>query len=306
MIGNIDAASELFLADMGRVQQRLAEANRQVSSGKKIAVAADAPDQVSSLLQLRADLQQNAQVQSNLALAGTDAAAADNAMTTAIKLMDRALVLASEGANSTQSGQTRASIAQEIEALHQQMVACSRTAVQGRYIFSGDLDGSPAYEVDLMQPGGVAQLSNAQSTRQVQDAAGGMFPASMTAQQIFDTRNEDGTPAADNVFAALDGLRIALSNNDGAALSDSITAIKQASDHLNSVQSFYGAVQNRIQAGTDFATSYDVQLKTEISRKEDADVTAAALELTQATTQLQAAFQMRARMPRTSLFDFLG
>ena len=36
------------------------------------------------------------------------------------------------------------------------------------------------------------------------------------------------------------------------------------------------------------------------------DVTAAALEATQANTQLQAAFQMRAKLPHNSLFDYLG
>jgi len=40
--------------------------------------------------------------------------------------------------------------------------------------------------------------------------------------------------------------------------------------------------------------------------KEDADVTAAALELTQAKTQLQASFAMRAKMPQTSLFNYLA
>ena len=46
--------------------------------------------------------------------------------------------------------------------------------------------------------------------------------------------------------------------------------------------------------------------ETEISGKEDADITAAALEATQASTQMQAAFQMRAKLPHTSLFDYLG
>ena len=65
-------------------------------------------------------------------------------------------------------------------------------------------------------------------------------------------------------------------------------------------------MQNRIQSATDFAGSYDVRLKTELSQKEDADVTAAALALNQGSIQLQAAFQMEAKMPHTSLFDFLG
>jgi flagellin-like hook-associated protein FlgL len=75
---------------------------------------------------------------------------------------------------------------------------------------------------------------------------------------------------------------------------------------LSSEQAFYGSVQNRIQDAVSFGQNYDVQLKAELSQVEDADITSAALEVTQATTQLQAAFQLKAKLPHTSLFDYLG
>jgi flagellin-like hook-associated protein FlgL len=65
-------------------------------------------------------------------------------------------------------------------------------------------------------------------------------------------------------------------------------------------------VENRIQDASTFASNYDTQLKAEISDKEDADVTASVLELTQATTQMQAAMAMQGKMPRSTLFDYLG
>src|ERR1022692_808529 len=93
MITNLDPASALFLANVDRVQQSIAVANQQVSSGKKINVASDAPDQISTLLQLRASLQHNSQVQSNLTSAQADASSADSALSSAITMMDQALTL---------------------------------------------------------------------------------------------------------------------------------------------------------------------------------------------------------------------
>jgi flagellar hook-associated protein 3 FlgL len=302
----LDAASELFLTNVARIQQRLADANQQVSSGKKILQASDAPDEIDSLLQLRADRQHNQQVQSNLALAKTDAQAADDALGSSIELMDRALVLGAQGANSGTDPNSRQSLAQEVRSLLDQMVVYSRTAVQGRYIFSGDQDGQPAYVSDPTAVNGVTQLQAVTSTRQVEDASGGTFAAVKGAPDIFDLRNSDGTVAAGNVFAALSGLNTALAANDTDAISQAISAIKTAATHLNTMQSFYGTVQNRIQDATDFAGQYDTRLQTELSQKEDADVTAAALEAQQANTQLQAAFQMRAALPHKSLFDYLG
>ena len=124
--------------------------------------------------------------------------------------------------------------------------------------------------------------------------------------QIFDTRNADDSLAPDNVFAALNSLRVALLANDPAAVATANTSIQQAAGHLNTAQAFYGTVQNRIADASTYSSSYDVQLSTELSHKEDADITAAALMITQGNIQLQAAFQMQAKMPRTTLFDFIG
>src|SRR5579872_4836147 len=148
----LNPASALFLANVDRIEQRIAQANEQITSGRKINVAADAPDQIGSLLQLRSDQLRNAQIQSNLGLAQTDASAADNALSSSILLMDRAIQLAAQGGNATQTAETRASLAQVVGALQAQMVAYSQTQVQGRYIFSGDQDGSPTYRLNLLPP----------------------------------------------------------------------------------------------------------------------------------------------------------
>jgi len=306
MISNLTPSAEAFLANMARVQRSVEEASRQVSSGKRVNVASDAPDEVDTILQLRADQTRNTQIQSNLALAKTDADAADSALAGAAKLMDRARTLGAQAANFTLDATGRQSIADEIESIQEQMLSISRTTVQGRYIFSGDQDASPAYYLDLTTPTGVSALNISAATRRVEDPAGGSFAVTRGATDIFDARNDDGTPSTANVFAALNNLRLALTANDTAAINLAATGLQNAADHLNTAEAFYGSVQSRIQDAMNYGENYDVQLKTELSQKEDADVTAAAMTLNQGNIQLQAAFQMQAKMPRTSLFDYIG
>ncbi len=303
MITNLDPSSELFLANVERIQDRLATANRQISSGKRITAASDAPDQIGSLLQLRAANEHNSQVKGNLVLAKSDADAADGALASSISLMDRALTLASQGTNFTQTAETRNSLALEVQSLLEQMVSFSQTSVQGRYIFSGDRGDSPTFG---LVGDAVTLLSPAAATSRVEDPAGGSFLASKTAQDIFDARDAAGNPLPTNVFTALSNLYQALTSNDSTAIANAIDPLRQASTHLNSMEAFYGGIQSRIQSATDFADSYGTRLQTEMSAKEDADITSAALELSSATTQLQAAFQMQSRMPHSSLFDYLG
>jgi flagellar hook-associated protein 3 FlgL len=306
MISNLDASSELFLANVDRIQQRLADANRQVSSGKKLSQPSDAPDQIDSLLQLRADRQRNQQIQSNLSLASTDAKSADDALNSALKLMDRARTVGAQGASTTMDAAGRQSLAQETQSLLDEMIAYSQTAVQGRFIFSGDRDDIAAYQADVTSPTGVAQIVTAAATRRIEDPAGGSFAAGKTAQDIFDNRNPDGTPAADNVFASLRGLQAAFLSNNTDTVAQATASIQKAAARLSSMQASYGTVERRIQATQAFAEKYDLDLGAQLSQKEDADVAAAALELSQGGTQLQAAFQMRAAMPNKSLFEYIG
>jgi flagellar hook-associated protein 3 FlgL len=304
---NLDPEAALFVAQVNRIQQRIADANSQVSSGKRINVASDAPDQIGPLLQLRSDRQRNSQIQTNLALAATEANGADDALSSALKLMDSALSLTAQGASATLDPAGRQTLAQQIQGIQQQMVAYSSTTVEGRYIFSGDQGGTPSYAYDPTAANSVVQLANATSTRLIEDPAGGSFVASLTAKEIFDLTDPiSGAPASGNVFVALSNVVQALQGGDATAVAGTVSALKAATDHLNSMEAFYGNVQNRLQNASAFATKYDTDLQTEISQKEDADITAAALELTQANTQLQAAFQMRAQRPHTSLFNYLG
>jgi flagellar hook-associated protein 3 FlgL len=306
MISSISPASQIFLTGVDQIQQRISQANQQITSGLKISVASDAPDQIGDLLQLRANEAQDTQIQSNLGLEQTNAQSADNALGSAIQLMDSVTQIAAQGASSLQSADSRTTLGQQVQSLLSQMVNISQTQVQGRFIFSGDDDRNPSYQLDLSAPNGVDQLSTAASTRQIQNPQGGTFQASLTAQQIFDDQNPDGSSAPDNVFAALNSLRTALLNNDTAGITAAQSMVQQASTHLNGSQSFYGNVETQIQNATSYTTTYSTQLQTQIGGIEDADVASEATELTEANTQLQAAFEAQAKMPTTSLFSYMG
>jgi flagellar hook-associated protein 3 FlgL len=307
MITNVSPQNAAFLQGIDRIQQTISVASNQVTSGLRITQASDAPDQIGNLLQLRANQVHNTQVQSNLTLAQTDAQAADDALTSSIQIMDTATALASQGATATATATGRASIAQQVQSILQQMVSNSQTNVQGSFIFSGDRDTSPQYTWDATQANPVVTQQTTASTRQIENPAGGTFQASLTAQQIFDDRDPvSGGPATDNVFNALNTLVTTLNNNDTAGITNSITLLQAASVHLNTSQSFYGNLENQIQNANTYASNYDVQLKTDISNIQDADIPSAASELTLANTQLQAAMQMQGQKPHSSLFSYLG
>jgi flagellin-like hook-associated protein FlgL len=132
------------------------------------------------------------------------------------------------------------------------------------------------------------------------------FTVDRTAQQIFDDQNPPGTPTGNNVFTAVNQLRVALEVNDTAGMQNAETALTQAGDYLNQQLGFYGASQNRVAVATNLSQTTDVNLQAALAGKQDADMAQAILDLTQAKTQEQATLTARAQMRKTSLFDFLA
>ena len=232
---------------------------------------------------------------------------ADSALQSAIQAVETASSLASEGASTTITANERTTIAQQVAGLQQTLVGISQTTYNGSYIFSGDQDSGPAYQLDPSQPDGVQQLISAPSTRVIVDTSGTAIAVSLTAQQIFDAKNPDGTDATGNVFAAINSLMTALNNNDTAGITQAAGALQSADSYLNQQLAFYGDAEDRLTASTDLAQKFLTQDQSQLGNLQDANVPQVALELSQAQTEQQAAVSAEAQVEQAkNLFSYLG
>ena len=306
MTNSLNPTGAQFLTSLARIEQQSSRAQLELSSGVKIQYAADAPDQISQLLQLEAELASNRQTGKNLTNVQAGVNTSESTLESAVQLVQNAASTGAEGASGTATAASRQTLAQQIQGIQEQLVGLANTTAAGHYIFSGDQDTQASYQLNLNNPNGVNRLITPSSTRQIQDAEGNSFAVSETAQTIFDHRNADDSLAPDNVFAALNSLRVALNNNDTPGISTALDSLNTASAYLNTQLGFYGQVQNRVQAAVTDSQNQDVSLKSQISAIRDADLAQATLDLTSATTERQAALGAEAQIPRTSLFSFLG
>jgi flagellar hook-associated protein 3 FlgL len=299
MVQRLDPSSEAFLAALQRVSQRAERATRQIATGYRVTAPSDDPDQISNLLQARVELDQTTQIRLNLGRVQTEVDTAEQTVSSAVKLMERARVLGVQGANTTQTADARTTLADELDGILRQMVNMSATQVQGRYIFSGDADSVAPYTWNEALPNPIVGYNGSPATRLVMHPSGTTFAVAHTAGEIFDAPGESS-------FQALQALSAGLRAGDQIAINAGISAVRIAGDHLNRQLAFYGLGQGQVKQALDSASKMELRLNTEISAVQETDVTAAILELQQATTQQQAALQARAKLPRTSLFDFLG
>jgi flagellin-like hook-associated protein FlgL len=104
----------------------------------------------------------------------------------------------------------------------------------------------------------------------------------------------------------MENLRQALLADDDTAIETALGTMATVSAYLNSAQAFYGNVQDEIAKASSAADTLSVQLNTELSNVQDADMTEAIVELQQLKYTQTAALQVRSAMPKTSLFDYMG
>jgi flagellar hook-associated protein 3 FlgL len=301
MISSLNSSNQAFVNSLDLITQQLDNDQLEVSSGISMRQPSDAPDQVSELLQARASLASSQQISTNLTSVTTEVNTGESSLESAVQLFDQVQTLAATSATGTATAATRSQDSQQLQSIEQQMVGLANTSIEGRYIFAGDKDQAEPYAYDSTQTDQVSAYQGSATTREIQSANGSAFPVALTAQQIFDS-----TDPTTNVFTALNSLITAMNNNDQTTITTLVNGLPAVAAYLNQQLAFYGTTQDNVSAATEFATTQQTQLQTQISNLQDANETAVIEEMTQAQTQLQAALTSKADIPKTTLFDFLS
>ena len=300
MISSLDPASQSFLTGLNQIQQSLQTDQTELTTGLKINNVSDAPSEIADIWQLNSELDQTNQTDTNLGQVQTEVNTAESSLQSAVTLVEQAETYGAEGASTTSTPGTQQDLANSLGSILQQLVAIANTTVQGRYIFAGDTDQTTPYTIDLTQSSPVSAYQGSASTREILGPDGTTFPVALTAQQIFDSSN-----AQDNVFTSITGLMQALQDNNATAISGALADVQSADTYLNQQLAFYGNVQDQVQGALTFGQNYTTQLQTQLAGVQDANEAEDITSMTQAQTQLQAALQSEAQLPRTTLFDFL-
>jgi flagellar hook-associated protein 3 FlgL len=153
---------------------------------------------------------------------------------------------------------------------------------------------------------GVIQNNTAANTTTLSNAAGSSIIPGMTAQQIFDARNPDGTPAAGNIFQAVYALGQALQSNYQPGVQAAALALPSVVTQLGQATTHYGNTQSWLTQAASDASSKLVDLHQILGSLRDTDVAQAATDLTLANTAMQAALAAHGSMNVRSLFDYMG
>ncbi len=307
MIAGLSAYDGNFLVDLSAIESRIAQTNEQITTGKRVNQPSDDPSAVASIIAYQGNIVQLHQVQTNLSTAQTEAQTADGALQSASTLMDQLVSAGASGATSTQTPAGRAKLGEQVQQIEQQLVGIANTTVSGRYIFGGDSPSTPPYTFNWSAAGGVVQNSTPSNTATIRDSDGNQLVPRLTGQQIFDTRNPDGTPATGNIFQAAYALGQALQANNQTGIQTALDQVRAGVDQLGLATTSYGDIQTWIQGATQTATNHLNDYTQALSSVRDADVTTDITQLSLNETALTAAIAAHGSLNGLkSLFSYLG
>lgn len=301
MLSALTPAAQTFLTGIANIEQRYLTAQDELTTGRKINTVQDAPSEIPQLFETQQELNHVQQINNNLAQVKNETDTSEGALEQAVTLVDQAESLGTQGQSGFLSSSSQQQVAQQLGAILQQLGAIANTNVGGRYVFSGDSDQTPPYTIDLSQANPVSAYQGSASTRQVESTDGSKFSVALTAQQIFDS--SDPTK---NVFQSIVGLQAALSSGNAAGITTALANLKTSDSYLNQQLEFYGNAQDQVNYSISNGSTVVTRLETQLTGLQNADETQAITNFESATTQLQAALQSQAQIPKSTLFNYLG
>jgi len=313
MIAGISASTQSFLTALDQAEDRASSAEGEISSGLKLTSPSDAPDEIGPALALQAQLQQTLQIETNLGQFTSETDTAERAIGNAVQTLEQVNALGVQGATETETPAQRQALAGQVAGYLQDLVASANTQSGGRYLFSGDTDQVQPYTIDAS--GNVSAYAGSASTRQAVGPDGTTFSIARSGQEVFEAPGGSAFGAVEDLEAALqngptvaegDPQYDAQYSAQTTAITNALGEMSQASDQLNQQLAFYGTVQDRVADATTAAQTLEVNQRTQLSTYTDADIPTEAVDLTQANTQIDAAMSAFAKLPTTTLFNYLA
>ncbi len=270
--------------------------NEQLSTGKKINKPSDDPVGISFSLRYKEDLAQNEQFQRNSDYAKSKIIQTEDAISSVDDVLQRARELAVQGANDTNSKESRKTIAAEIHQMYEQLIDVGNSQFNGEYIFNGQLTNLKPYD----SINAVNTTPN-QGKINLEVGKGILIGVNISGADLFGEASN-----STNVFVALKELENALLNDNTVAITNSLTNIDERLNIVIERFADSGAISNRIDLINNRLKSENINLQSLISQTEDADMAKIITDMNSANNVYEASLKVTADIIQSSLLNFLN
>jgi flagellar hook-associated protein 3 FlgL len=285
------------VANLATSAERLAKAQVEVSSGKRVQKPSDDPTAAQAAVLDRGELatidryqQASDSVRSRLSIVDSVLSDVVTQVTTA-----RATVLGIRG--SAVASSQREAAAGEIDAIREALLADMNTEYRGTYLFSGAASLTAPYA--RQADGSVGAYRGDANTVSVDIDRNQSVQASINGDEMMRGTETDG------LLTVLGRLSTAIRNGDDAGIEAGETALDAAFKRAVRVQSRVGDELRRLDEQGPRLDSLALAAEGRLSKHEDTDMVDAISRMNQADAAYRAGLGATSTIARLSLMDYL-
>ena len=279
------------------LSSELKDLNEQVTTGKKIHRLSDDPIGLIDSLGLKSVLSQVEQYNRNMKTGESWLNASESAMSQAFQLLNRAKEISVQMGTGTQTAETRANAAYEVDHLLDQAIALGNTEVGGSYIFAGYRTRTAPFSRTTLGGIETAEYHGDTNDFRIRIGKDELLTVGENGQTVF---------MDSGIFVTLGTLKKALEDNDRDAITQQLDGLNKAQSDLNSLIAGVGARTNRLEWGREALSSLSLNIEERLSQVEDADFAEVATELKGKELTYQAALASAVKITELSLLNYLS
>ncbi len=277
------------LRDLQAGLAKLADAQQQVSTGKRFTRPSEDPVAASRVMRADRSLRGITQYRRNSTAVRVRVDAEEATLNQLTDLLSRAKELGISQGSDTATAATRTETAAELDRILEQVVALGNTKVGSEYLFGGGQTAAPPFQADGTYLGD-------DTGRQAELAEGYVIDTNHTGRQLLQTSG---------VVASLSALRDALRAGTGSGVTATISGVDAAFDQVQVLLAETGARSRQLDTVAENLTASESTLTTAQEADQGITVEEAATRMVSVQTALQAALSSTSQVISMSLVNYL-
>jgi len=285
-------SSRNLMSDLGKLNKSFIDANRQLSSGKKLNSLSDSPLGSAALVDITEQSLRLESYRSNINASSYQLKTADSVLNEAQSILASAFTVGSEGANETINSDSREALGLQVAMLRDQMLSVANTQADGLYIFAGTKVTTTPFTLS----GGTVSYQGNTDAKSIPVSDGVEVVSGVTGAETFTA-----------IFAALDELVAAFDADDTNAIQTALGKFAAAETELGQARGRVGTSLAMVEKLSGMLDSREIVLTEQRSNIEDANEMETVVRISQLQTAIDAALSSGgAILQQSTLFDLIG
>lgn len=286
-----------LLKNLELANNRMDLIQNKLSSGKAITAPSDDPVKIGIALRYKSTISSMEQWKVNAGEALATLETTEGILANMTSMLQRLRELAVQGANGANSNDDRLQIVQEVKQLTEQFRVIANSQVGTKYIFGGSLVDIPP----MPEPG--VWNGNSKDLK-IEVGSNLQMPISVDGRKLFQIVDDgDGTKSL--FFDSLDNLLAGLETGDQTQINEALAEIDGHMDNVLGLRAELGARTNRMYVVSEQLDSSLINMKSNLSSIQDADLAATIMEFQSIQNVYRAALSVGSQIIQPSLVDFI-